>query len=366
MFKSHNKCKNVLHLKKRNALNDKNTDPKVYWSILNNILHNIKIPSMPPILASGKRITNIVEKANLFNFFASQCTPLENTSKLPPLLLKTDKRLNTISFKDSDRTSIIKSLKPTKPHGADDISIRMIQLCGDSITLPLTLIFRFYLMNGAFPDTWKMANIIPVHKKEEKNMVKNYRPISLLPISAKVFEKLLFNSLFAHFHDNDLFTKYQSGFMPGDSCISQLFSIVHEIQSSFVCNPPVDTRAVFLDISKAFHKVWHQGLLFQLKSYGVEGSLFCLLENYLENRKQRVILHGQCSSWKNIVSGVSQGSALGPLSFLIYINNLSNGIVSICKIFADDTSIFSKVFDKNSSQNILSNDLSIISERSFQ
>ena len=121
-----------------------------YWTILNNFLNNIKIPSIPPILASGKTITNIVEKANLFNnFFASQCTPLENTSKLPPLLMKTDKRLNTISFKDSDITSIIKSLKPNKAHGAD-ISIHMIQLCGDSITLPLTLIFKFSLRNGIF------------------------------------------------------------------------------------------------------------------------------------------------------------------------------------------------------------------------
>ena len=140
--------------KKSNALNDKNTDPKVYWTILNNILHNIKIPSIPPILASGKTITNIVEKANLFNnFFASQCTPLENTSKLPPLLMKTDKRLNTISFKDSDITSIIKSLKPAKAHGADNISIRIVQLCGDSITLALTLIFKFCLRNGTFPET---------------------------------------------------------------------------------------------------------------------------------------------------------------------------------------------------------------------
>ena len=139
---------------KRNALNDKNTDPKVCWTVLNNILHNIKIPSIYPILASGKTITNIVEKANLFNnFFASQCTPLENTSKFPPLLMKTDKRLNTISFKDSDITSIIKSLKPTKAHGADNISISMVQLCGDSITLALTLIFKFCLRNGTFPET---------------------------------------------------------------------------------------------------------------------------------------------------------------------------------------------------------------------
>ena len=103
-----------------------------------------------------------------------------------------------------------------------------------------------------------MVNIIPVLKKEEKIILKNYRSISLLAVFAKVFQKLLFSSLFAHFHDNDLFTKCQSGFMPGDSCISQLLSIVHEIQSSFDCNPPVDTRAIFLDISKTFDKVWHQ------------------------------------------------------------------------------------------------------------
>ena len=266
-----------------------------------------------------------------------------------------DKRLNTITFKDSDITSIIKSLKPTKAHDADNISVRMIQLCDDSIALPLTLISKFSLWNGTFPDTWKMANIIPVQKKKEKNIVKNYRSISLLPIFAKLFERFLFNSLFDHFHDNNLFTKCQSGFMPGDSCICQLHSIVHEIQSSFDCNPPVDTKAIFLDISKAFEKVWHQGLLIKLKLYGVEGNLFCLLENYLQDRKQRVILHGHCSYWKHIVSGVPQGSFLGPLLFLIYINNLPNGIVSICKIFADDTSYFSKVFDKNSSQNMINN-----------
>ena len=94
-------------------------------------------------------------------------------------------------------------MKPTKAHGADKISIRMIQLCGDSITLSLTLIFKFSLRNGIFSATGKMTNIIPVHKKEEKNIVKNYRPISLLPIFAKAFERLLFNSLFVHFPDND-------------------------------------------------------------------------------------------------------------------------------------------------------------------
>ena len=121
--------------------------------------------------------------------------------------MNTDKRLNTVSTKKDDITSIIKSLNSAKAHRFDNISILMIQLYGDIITLPLVQIFKTSLTQGVFPDTWKIANIIPVHNKEAKYLVKNYRPISLLPIFAKVFERLLFNSLFSHFHNNNLFTK---------------------------------------------------------------------------------------------------------------------------------------------------------------
>ena len=184
----------------------------------------------------------------------------------------------------------------------------MIKLCGDSIILPLTLIFEDCIDKGIFPDQWKLANVIPACKKESKNIVNNYQPISLLPIFAKVFERLLFNSLFFHFYENKLFAECQSDFLPGDSCVSQLLSIVHEIQSSF--DSSLEVRAVFLDISKAFDKVWHPGLLFKLKSCGIEGNLLKLLENYLHSWKQRVVLDGQCCSWKNILSGVPQGSVL--------------------------------------------------------
>ena len=142
------------YIKKSNVLIDKSTDPKVYWAVLNNFLNNIKIPSVPPILISGETITNIVEKVNIFNeFLASQCTPLEDNSKHPFLLMNTDKRLNRISIKKDDIISIIKSLNITKAHGFDNISIRMIQLCGDSIVLPLVQIFKSLLSKGVFPDT---------------------------------------------------------------------------------------------------------------------------------------------------------------------------------------------------------------------
>ena len=350
---------------KSNILNDKKTDPKKYWTILNYFLNNIKIPSIPPLFSNGKTITNVVEKANLFNdFFAAQCTPLENTSTLPPFFRKTCKTISKINFNGDDIICIIKSLDSKKAHGVDNISIRMIKLCGNSIIYPLTLIFEDCIAKGIFPDLWKLANVIPAYKKESKNIVKNYRPISLLPIFAKIFERLLYNSLFFHFYENELFTECQSGFLPGDSCVSQLLSIVHEIQSSF--DSSLEVGAVFLDISKAFDKVWHPGLLFKLKSYGIEGKLLNLLENYLHNRKQRVVLDGQCSSWKNILSGVPQGSVLGPLLFLIYINDLPDGICSLCKIFADDTSIFSKVHNKYLCQTNLNNDLSNIKEWAFQ
>ena len=160
-----------------------------------------------------------------------------------------------------------------------------------------------------------------------------------------MFERVIYNSLFNYFQSNRLFTPSQSGFLPGDSCIAQILSIIHEIQTAFDENLTVDVREVFLLLSKAFDKVWHDGIIFKLEAYGAEGELLSLLKNYLENREQRVVLNGQTSEWRKIMSGIPQGSVLGPLLFLVYINDLPDGINSLCKIFADDTSLFSKVSD---------------------
>ena len=126
-------------------------------------------------------------------------------------------------------------------------------------------------------------------------LVKNYRPISLLPIFGKMFERVMYNSLFNYSQSNRLFTPSKSGFLPGDSRIAQLLSIIHEIHTAFDENPTVYVRGVFLDLSKAFDKVWHDGIIFMLKAYGVEDELLSLLKNYLEKREQRVVLNGQTS-----------------------------------------------------------------------
>ena len=168
---------------------------------------------------------------------------------------------------------------------------------------------------------------------------------------------------------NKLFTECQSGFIPGGSFIVQLLSITHEIYKGFDCNLLADMRGCFLDISKVFEKIWHEGLIFKLKTYEVDGidrDLLKFLINYLEDCKQRIVLNGQNSSWENILAGVPRGSVLGPILFLICINGLPDGIKSICKFFDEDTSLFSKVKDKNCFTVELNNDLKITSNWDFQ
>ena len=143
-------------------------------------------------------------------------------------------------------------------------------------------------------------------------------------------------------------------------------SIIHEIQTHFDSNLPADVRDAFLDISKAFDKAWHEGLLYKLKSYRVEGEEKSLLECCLGDRKQRDVLNGQSSDWRKINSGVPQRSVLGPLLFLICINNSPYGIMSVFKIFAADTSLFSKIIDLRNPQNTLYSDLKSVKNWPYQ
>ena len=238
----------------------------------------------------------------------------------------------------------------------------MIKLSDASLVTPLKIIFTTCLRHGVFPEIWKRANVVPVHKKNEKNVKSNYRPISLLPIFGKMLEKLMYDSLYSHLVSCKLLNPNQSGFRPGDSTVNQLLSITHTIFKAFDCNPPLDVRSVYLDISKAFDRVWHDGLIYKLKRCGVSGQLHSLVESFLKNRKQRTVLNGQCSDWGDISAGVPQGSILGPLFFLVYINDLTVDLKCKVKLFADDTSLFTIVQDPNTAACDMNHDLELISQ----
>ena len=170
--------------------------------------------------------------------------------------------------------------------------------------------------------------------------------------------------MFEFFTENELISHNQSGFKPGNSCINQILCITHDIYQSL--DDGLETRGVFLDISKTFDKVWHEGLLFKLKQNGISGNLLNIITDFLYQRKQRVVLNGQHSSWTNFEAGIPQGSILRPLFFLVYINDLSDGLTSNLKLFADYTYLFSVVQNISATANDLKSHLMKISDWAFQ
>ena len=159
-------------------LDNPNTAPKSYWSIISRFLNRRKMPAIPPVLADGKLLSDFKIKTEIFNsHFAAQCTPVKNASALPKFKYRTDKRLNYFTINENDIFLIIKNLNADKAHRWDNISIRMIQLCGKEIILPLQLLFKSMLEEGIFTDYWKKSSVVPVHKKESTNLINKYRPI---------------------------------------------------------------------------------------------------------------------------------------------------------------------------------------------
>ena len=291
---------------------------KVYCSLLKIFLNNKKIPTITPLFHQNCFITDFKEKAQLFSIlFSKQCSPIPNNSSLPAdVNYITDKRLSTVS-------------------------ILMLKICGDSICVPLEMIFKQALLTGVFPSEWKRKEtIVPIHKKGDKQNIKSYRSVSLLPIFY-IFERLIFNEIFIYIYK--LISKNHSGFQPGDSCSYQLLSITHEIFTSF--DNGLEVRSVFLDIFKTFDKVWHEGLIFKLKQNGFSGERLHILSDFLSNKKQRVVLNCPNLPWANVHAAVPQRSILGPLLLLIYINDSSDNLTSNAKLFADNTSLFPVVHD---------------------
>ncbi|CAL4249629.1 unnamed protein product [Meganyctiphanes norvegica] len=254
---------------------------------------------------------------------------------------------------------ILSNLKESSAPGPDDIHPKVLKECADNLALPLYLLFRDSLDTSIIPDLWKTAYVTPIYKKGIKSDPLNYRPISLTSVPCKIFEKILRNRIIEHLEAHNILSIHQHGFRSNRSCLTQLLEYFLEVHDILDEHDPVD--AIYLDCKKAFDTVPHRRLLAKLQAYGITGKVLKWIECFLSDRSQRVIVKGILSDSLPVWSGVPQGSVLGPILFLIFINDLLEGITSSGKLFADDSKLFRRI-KSDEDRDILQNDLTKLQE----
>ena len=282
---------------------------------------------------------------------------VDDSNRDPPRPSDIDNQqtLETIYISPSEIEDVLKSLKTDKASGPDTISYRVLYEAYQQLSYPFHQLFNFSLRSKKMPTSWKLSNVCAVYKKGDPAVVNNYRPISLLNTIEKVFERVVFKHIFNFYRDISFFTPSQSGFLPGDSTVNQLAYLYNNFCKAL--DDGLEVRVVFFDISKAFDKVWHQGLLVKLHESGIRGNVHQWLSDYLTNRRQQVVLPGTMSDCVTIASGVPQGSILGPLLFLVYINDIVQDIGSNINLFADDTSLHLIVETPSETHDTMQNDI---------
>ena len=254
----------------------------------------------------------------------------------------------------------LKIIDTNKTCGVDSIHPLIMKNCADSIALPLTLIYKESLEKSELPIQWRSANITPLFKKGDKLEAANYRPVSLTSIPCKIMEGIIRDCFQTHLNKYSLISNEQHGFVKGKSCTTNLLETLDFISYNLSMGIPIDEA--LLDFVKAFDSVAHKRLILKLKFYGIRGLALKWVEAFLTDRIQRVIQGNAVSSWKDIFSGVPQGSVIGPLLFVIFINDLIKIFINKTKLYADDTKLLSKVEDIINNENSLQKDLNEASE----
>jgi hypothetical protein len=233
---------------------------------------------------------------------------------------------------------VIENLQNKKSPGPDNITPKLLKSCVATLSGPLTHIANLSFANGHFPSQLKLAKVIPIFKKSDLTHPGNYRPISLLSIINKVFEKLMYSRLYKFLTKHKLLYSYQFGFRENHSTSLALIEIVDNIRQSI--EDGNYTLGIYLDLTKAFDTVDHTILLKKLQHYGIRGITNDWFKSYLTDRKQYTLANGENSDIATVEAGVPQGSVLGPLLFLIYINDIPNCTAEKLRLFADDANSF--------------------------
>ena len=327
-------------------------NPKGVWNYMKATQKvRSKIPNLKKKDGSfTKTDEEIAETLNQQYYSVFTKENLNNLPNFPAKNLLTD-QLNDIQIKQEDVEKLLKNLLPNKAPGMDGLHPKVLKEMAEVISSPITEIFKRSFDTGSLPTNWLQAVITPIFKKGDKTDPSNYRPVSLTSVICKILERIIITHIIKHLKANNLNCTQQHGFQTGKSVTTNLLEAMNVWTEALMHNIPIDI--LYLDYAKAFDTVPHQRLLNQVESFGITGKTLQWIRSFLSNRKQKVRTNGAESSWSSVMSGIPQGSIMGPILFTLFVNDLPQSISSIISMFADDTKVYLPLTADNSSEDLV-------------